>query len=247
MVKLKNTSKSFKKFSSRSALREKRKNALLRAVEEAGVGAKAVKIKFTEEPYRSSRGRDISAVGIFRESSSGYGFVTVDGCDRDIFIPESSTGAALGGDKVAIKYHKFFSSMGEEKTEGRITEILEYGKKTVVGTVDNDVVRIGRRRINRLYLMPDSSMIKRRIYLRDDSGAIPGDKVLAKLVRGGNYSYELTADVVSVFGGSETKEANYLAILEECEIDTSAYLGTKFGTSFASSISSTSEHLFSAS
>lgn len=213
--------KSFNKFSSRSALRQKRKNALLRAVEETGVGAKAVKVKFTEERYpKGPRSRDISAEGIFRESRSGYGFVSVEGEERDIFIPESATGSALGGDTVLIKYHKFLSSLGEEKTEGRIIEILEYGKKTVVGTVDNDVVRIGRRRMNRLFIDVDDAMIKRKIYLGEDGGAVPGDKVLAKLVRGGIYSYEMTADVVTVYGSSESREANYLSILEESEIDT---------------------------
>ncbi|MBE6536418.1 MAG: VacB/RNase II family 3'-5' exoribonuclease [Ruminococcaceae bacterium] len=218
---MKNTNKNFSKFTSRSQLRQKRKNALLKAVEETGVGARAVKVKFTEQPYpRRSQKSDIYAEGIFRESRSGYGFVTVEGLERDIFIPESNVGAAIGGDTVAIKYHSFFSALGEEKTEGRITEILEYGKKTVVGTVDNDVVRIGRRRVNRLFIDVDDSMIKRRIFVRDDGGAVPGDRVMAKLIRGGVYSYEMTADIVSVFGNAESKEANYLSILEECEIDT---------------------------
>lgn len=218
---MKNTNKSFEKFSSRSALKEKRKRALLKAVEETGVGAKSVKIKFTDGYYRRcADGRDICAVGVFRESRSGYGFVTVEGVDRDIFIPESKVGAALGGDTVKIKYHKFLSSLGEEKTEGRITEILECGKKNVIGTVENDVVRIGRRRINRLFIDTDDAMIKRRVYIRNAAGAFPGDKVMARLIRDGLYSYEITADVVSVFGDAESKEANYLAILEECEIDT---------------------------
>ena len=100
--------KSFNKFSSRAALKEKRKKALLRAVEEIGVGTKGTKIKFTDEPYRAHKtSRDISAVGIFRESRQGYGFVTVEGIARDIFIPESSVGSALGGDTVLIKYHKY--------------------------------------------------------------------------------------------------------------------------------------------
>ena len=218
---MKNTNKDFNKFSSRSAIKEKRKRALLRAVEEIGVDTRAVKVKFTEEPYRKGpRSRDISAVGTFRESRSGYGFVSVEGVERDIFIPESNVGAALGGDKVAIKYHTFFSSLGEEKTEGRITEILEYGKKTVIGTVENDVVRIGRRRINRLYVAVDDAVVKRRIYIRDSAGAEIGEKVMAKLIRGGVYSYDMTADVVAIFGDAESKEANYLSILEECEIDT---------------------------
>ena len=216
---MKNTNKSFKKFSSRSSLKQKRKAALIRAVEETGVGARGVKIKFTEEPYsRAQHSRDITAEGVFRESRSGYGFVSVEGVERDIFIPESSVGNALGGDTVSIKYHTFFSSLGEEKTEGRIIEILEYGKKTVIGTVDNDVVRIGRRRVNRLFLDVDDAMIKRRIYIREDGGAMPGDKVMARLVRGGIYSYEIEADVTANFGAADTKDANYLSILEECEI-----------------------------
>ena len=218
---MKNTNKDLKKFSSRSALKEKRKRALLRAVEEIGVDTRAVKVKFTEEPYRKGpRSRDITATGTFRESRSGYGFVSVEGVERDIFIPESNVGAALGGDTVAIKYHTFLSSSGEEKTEGRITEILEYGKKTVIGTVENDVVRIGRRRMNRLYIAADDALVKRRIYIRDSAGALVGEKVMAKLIRGGIYSYELTADVTAIFGDAESKEANYLSILEECEIDT---------------------------
>lgn len=202
-------------------MRQKRKNALLKAIEETGVDAKAVKIKFTEEPYpRRSHSRDITAEGIFRESRSGYGFVSVEGLERDVFIPENNVGMALGGDKVAIKYHKFFSSLGEEKTEGRIIEILEYGKKTVIGIVDNDVVRVGRRRMNRLFIDVDDAMIKRRVYIRDGAGCFPGEKVMAKLVRGGAYAYELEADVISIFGDAESKDANYRAILEECEVDT---------------------------
>ena len=218
---MKNTNKSFKKFSSRASLREERKRELLRIVDEVNVGAKAVKIKFTEQPYSrlSGKGKDIFAEGIFRESSSGYGFCRLDNGERDVFIPESHTLDALDGDKVKIRYHKFLSSSGEEKTEGRVLDIIEFGKKTLVGTVENDLYRIGKRRINRLYIIPDDGSIKKRIFLNYDGGAKEGDKVLVKLNRSSS-SYMLTADVISNFGDSMSKEANYGAILAECEIDT---------------------------
>ena len=218
---MKNTNKSFKKFSSRSSVKDRAKRELLRIAEEVNVGTKAAKIKFTEAPYpkNSHRSKDIITEGIFFETSSGYGFCRTDSGEKDIFIPESHTLDALDGDKIKIRYHKFLSSLGEEKTEGRVIEILEYGKKTVVGTVENDLYRIGRRRINRLYIIPDDGSIKKRIFLNYDGGAKEGDKVLVKLNRSA-HSYVLSADVISNFGDSLSREANYEAILAECEINT---------------------------
>lgn len=218
---MKNTNKGFKKFSSRSSLRERSKRELLRIAEEVNVGTKAAKVKFTEAPYpkSSSRGKDIFAEGIFAETANGYGFCRLDNGDRDVFIPESHTLDALDGDRVKIRYHKFLFSSGEEKTEGRVLDILEFGKKTVIGTVENDLYRIGRRKINRLYVIPDDGSIKKRIFLNYDGGAREGDKVLVKLIRSA-HSYTLTADVISNFGDSMSREANYEAILADCEIDT---------------------------
>lgn len=213
--------KSFKKFSTRSSLRERSKRELLKIAEEVNVGTKAAKVTFTEERYSNGRqkSRDTVAEGIFAESSGGYGFCRLDNGDRDVFIPESNTLDALDGDRVRIRYHKFLSSSGDEKTEGRVLEILEYGRKTVIGTVESDLYRIGRRRINRLYIIPDESGIKKRIFLDYAADARVGDKVLAKLNRS-SHSFTVTADVVSNFGDSLSKEANYESILAECEIDT---------------------------
>ena len=213
--------KSFKKFSTRSSLRERSKRELLKIAEEVNVGTKAAKVTFTEERYSNGRqkSRDTIAEGIFAESSGGYGFCRLDNGERDVFIPESNTLDALDGDRVRIRYHKFLSSSGDEKTEGRVLEILEYGRKTVIGTVESDLYRIGRRRINRLYIIPDESGIKKRIFLDYAADARVGDKVLAKLNRS-SHSFTVTADVVSNFGDSLSKEANYESILAECEIDT---------------------------
>ena len=218
---MKNSNKNFKKFSARSTLRERSRKELLRIVDEVNVGAKAAKITFTDERYPKSKqkGRDIVAEGIFAESAGGYGFCRLEDGKRDVFIPESNTLDALDGDRVRIRYHKFLSSLGEEKTEGRVLEILEYGRKTVIGTVESDLYRIGRRRINRLYIIPDDSGIKKRIFLDYDGGARAGDKVLARLNRA-IHSFEITASVLSNFGDSTSKQANYEAILAECEIDT---------------------------
>ena len=219
---MKNTKKSFKRFSEGSKKRERARRELLKIAEDINVGTRGAVVRFTDEGRARSAGRkrQIIAQGVFSETSSGYGFVNIGDGERDIFIPESECRDAVGGDTVKISYHTYTSQDGEERTEGRILEILEYAKKLVIGTVDNDVVRMHKRRINRLFIIPDDGKIKRKIYLLDDGGAKRGDKVAAKLIRGASYAHSLEANVVENFGDTYSKEANYAAILAECGIDT---------------------------
>lgn len=189
-------------------------------VDEIGVDSSRTKIKLTDASRSWGNKRvNYRTEGVFREANGGFGFVRSEDEERDIFIPESSVGDAIDGDIVAVSYKKFLSDSGEERTEGRITEILEYGKSTVIGTVESDVIRIHKRRALALYILPDDGKIKRRIFLRDTAGAEVGDKVSAKLIRD-PYSFTLYADVLKVFGDSASKDANYMAILEENEIET---------------------------
>ena len=219
---MKNTNKSFKRFSEGSKKRQRAKRELLKIAEEINVGTKGTVVRFTDEGYTrsSTRKKNIIAEGVFSETAAGYGFVNIGDEKRDIFIPESECKDAFDGDTVKISYHTYKSANGDERTEGKILEILEYGRKLVIGTVDNDVVRMHKRRINRLFIIPDDGKIKRKIYLLDDGGAKRGDKVAAKLIRGAAYSRSIEADVVENFGDTYSKEANYAAILAECGIDT---------------------------
>lgn len=215
---MRNRKKDFNKFAKRSSVKERGKARLMAIVNEMNVGTDGAKIKFSTSS--APRSANHTATGIFSESAQGYGFVAVEGLARDVFIPENRIGGAVGGDTVRIRYKTVPGAFGEERTEGSVTEILEYGTEYVIGTVECDVVRFHRRRMNVSFLIPDSPKIKRRIEIRNDGGARDGDKVRAKLLRDELYSYTLTCDVVECYGSSESKEANYLAILAECEIDT---------------------------
>lgn len=213
--------KNFKKFVSRSVQKHREKREMLRLVKETNVNADHAKFGFcNDESPRAHRNKSaIKAEGIFREASGGFGFVSVDGEERDVFIPEREVKDAIDGDLVAITYKRYTSDSGEIRTEGRITEIKEYGSKTVIGTVDSDVIRLHKKRTAILYLIPDNGRIKRRIFLRETNGAMEGDKVSVKLIRD-PFSYALYADVTANFGLSSDKGANYAAILADNEIDT---------------------------
>lgn len=223
------TKKALSKFSKRNTHKRKSKERaraeLLRAVNELGVGTDSLKISCSLDSGRrgrvgdKARSDEITVRGVFSSSKSGFGFVTLTESEgRDIFIPEDRTGGAIDGDLVEIIYHSFTNRFGEEKTEGRVKKILEYGRRTVIGTLSEDSYgfRGKKRRFSRYVLIPDDSKITFRPVIRELMGAKEGDKVEALLDR--SSGYPIMADVIRNFGDAYSKEANYEAILSECDI-----------------------------
>jgi ribonuclease R len=223
------TKKALAKFSKRNTHKrrgkEKAAAELMRAIAETGVGTDSLKL--TSSYDRGRRGRvsdkmrrdETVARGVFSSSRSGFGFVTLEeGCDKDIFIPEDKTGGALEGDLVEIIYHVYNNRYGDEKTEGRVRKIVEYGRKTVIGTVSEDLrFRYSKKRSPaRLVLIPDDNKFSVNPIIRELSGAAVGDKVEVLIDRNGKYPPE--CEVIRDFGKTDSKEANYEAILAECEI-----------------------------
>ncbi len=216
--------KDFAKFTKRNThkrrSKEQARRELMKVVRETNVNYDGVKIRDID----LGRGRDIeksrniTARGIYSGSKSSYGFVTLETGERDIFIPGGSSRGAIDGDFVEIVYHKYRSLNGEEKTEGRVVKIVEIGRRTVIGTLCEELRRHGRRYFRSFYIQPDDAKISTVFPVRDLGGARLGEKVEALILRDGTG--EPSCDIIRVFGGAEDKDANYEAILSECEIVT---------------------------
>ena len=212
----------FNRFAKRNVHKRKKKEdakaALLRAIKECGFSTDGVKVKGSFDEGRRARASfkkrndEVLAEGVFSSSKSGFGFVKVEGIERDIFIPEDKTASALDGDLVEIIYHSFTDRFGSEKTEGRVKRIIEYGRRSVIGTVCERRIRHGRRVYVSRYVLPDDARLSMRPDINEDGGARLGDKVEALIKRGNG---EPECDVIRVFGDSESREANYEAILSE--------------------------------
>ena len=211
--------KDFTKFTKRNTHKRRSKEAakreLMKAVNECGVKADGVKIR---DLHDSGRSGNITARGIYSGSKSSFGFVSLEGEKDDIFIPGGNSRGAIDGDFVEIVYHKFRNRDGDIKTEGRVTKIVEYGRRTVIGTLDEDYRRHGRRYFRVFYIQPDDPKIGLTPYVSDLGGARLGQKVEALILRDG--SSDPLCDIIRVFGDAESREANYDAILSECDIIT---------------------------
>ena len=217
--------KDFTRFTKRNKHKRRDKDAarreLLRAVRESGVAYDSLKLKSALDRGRRARvsatpHRDEYEIrGIFSGSRGGFGFVSPEAGGEDIFIPEGRCRGAIDGDFVRAVYHSFTDRDGRERTEGRVTEIIEYGRTFVIGTLKRE--RYGRRGAY-LYILPDDNRLSLNPTVTDAGGAREGEKVKAELVRGGAFG--LSARVSAVFGKSDSREANYAAILEEVGIVT---------------------------
>ena len=149
---MKKNKRDFEKFKKRNthkrAGKEKMKNELLAIIEKSGVGYSSLSLRDSLDSGR--RGRvstkkmhdEIRCEGIFQGTKSGFGFVMLEEeGQRDVFIPEGKTCGAISGDYVEIVYHKYRGYTGEEKTEGRVTKIIKFGTDTVVGELQQHIVR----------------------------------------------------------------------------------------------------------
>ena len=224
---MKKTKKDFAKFTKRNVhkrrSKEQSREAIERAIMSTGVGYSDYKLKSAVDAGRRGRSSEkarrdeIVERGIFSASKSGFGFVARECGGDDIFIPDGKTLGAIDGDYVEVIYHRYENRFGEEKTEGRIRKIIEYGRKTVVGVAVEEWIRHGKRRYRAVFLQPDDHGMAVKLPIMDTEVEFEtGDKIFAELIRNGSSTPE--CKVIACFGDAETREANYEAILAESDI-----------------------------
>jgi ribonuclease R len=118
-------------------------------------------------------------VGTLSVNRRGFGFVTVEGLEDDVYIAPRYLHTALHGDVVAVMPfagRREGRRKSEEKgMEGEVVGIVRRTHSTVTG-------RLAMSRTT-YFVVPDDDRITRDIYVaRDDvAGAKPGDKVVVRL------------------------------------------------------------------
>ncbi len=227
-MKRNNTKRALYKFSKRNTHKrrgkEKSRAEIEKALRDINISSDNVRIKDKYDLGIGGRVSDKrrsdenSADGVFSSSKGGYGFVSIPGAERDIFIPAGRCRDALDGDYVSIVYHMFTNALGEQKTEGRVTKILSEGRKTLIGRLEFETYRIGKRLRRELVLVPDDPRFNLTPRVTESLGCGEGEKVEATIIRG-NGGY-VSCRVIRSFGDADSREACYSSILAEFDIET---------------------------
>ena len=113
--------------------------------------------------------------GVLSKNRRGFGFVTCEEMDRDVFISASSMNGAMDGDEVEIDLIP--QHLWRESPEGIVSRVLSRNTAEVVGTFEKSK-KFG-------FVVPDSRKSREEVFIRkkDFGGAQRGDKVVAEITR----------------------------------------------------------------
>ena len=116
------------------------------------------------------RPETFSEAGIYSGHPKGFGFVTIEGREQDVFVPREKTKGAMHGDKVLVVIEQ--ESDGGRRAEGSIVRILEHANQELVGLYEKNG-GFG-------FVIPDNPRISRDIFIPQgcDAGAVTGHKVI---------------------------------------------------------------------
>ena len=149
-------------------------------------------------------------VGQFIGNKKGFGFVRVDGYKEDFFIPAKFTLDAFHGDRVVISP----DTHGKQgrSTEAKITQILERGMTTVVGTFE--------KQQNFGFVVPDNQKIADDIFVAkaDSMGAMTGHKVVCKILDYGGDRKSPEGKVVEILGHVNDPSTDILSVVRAYDI-----------------------------
>lgn len=142
--------------------------------------------------------------GMFSGHAKGFGFVTVEGMEQDVFIPGEKTHGALHGDRVQI----IIESEGRGKRpEGSVIRVLEHANETIIGFY--------QKNRNFGFVMPDNQKIARDIFIPQgkDMGAVTGHKVVVKITDYGNEKKKPEGVITEIIGHVNDPGTDIISII----------------------------------
>ncbi len=173
---------------------------VLTALEEEGSIECTVRGKYVKSKHET-------VVGTFSGTARGFGFVTVDGREEDIFIPASEVNGAFHKDEVLVRL-KSGEILPGMRQEGRIVKIRRRGTAALVGTF--------QKSRNFGFVIPDDKHCGTDIFIgkKHMRNARHNDKVLVKLMHYGSDHRKPEGEITEVIGGLDDPAADVEAIMK---------------------------------
>jgi ribonuclease R len=153
-----------------------------------------------------SRGYITGTVDMTR---SGYGFISTDELEDDVFVSAKNLKTALHGDKVKVW---LYAKRKGARPEGEVVEIIERWRTSFVGTVEIMP--------NFAFLIPDNKNMPFDLFIPTAklNGAKQGQKAVAKVVDWDPKSKNPVGEIINVLGYPGLHETEMHAILAEFEL-----------------------------
>jgi ribonuclease R len=155
---------------------------------------------------KASRGHITGTVDMTR---MGYGFISTEELEDDVFVSANNLKTALHGDKVRVR---LYARRKGSRPEGEVVEIIERWRTSFVGTVE--VMP------NFAFLIPDNKNMPFDLFIPTSrlNGALQGQKAVARVIDWDSRSKNPVAEIINVLGYPGLHETEMHAILAEFEL-----------------------------
>lgn len=155
------------------------------------------------------KGEAKSFVGTYQAHQRGFGFVTVEGEEEDIFISEEDINGAFHGDNVEVVIK---ATPEGKRREGKIVKILSHGTTQLVGYF--------QRNKNFGFVIPDNAKFLQDVFvpLERSKGAVTGHKVVVELTSYGKAGKKPDGKVVEIIGHINEPGTDIMSIVKDFDL-----------------------------
>ena len=151
-----------------------------------------------------------AVIGTFQSTKRGFGFVTIEGREDDIFIKESDCNGAFHMDKVKVAITS--EKSGSRRCEGKILGVIEHQIKTVVGTFQKSK--------NFGFVVPDNAKLAYDIFIPKEktNGAVSGHKVVVTITNYGSHGKNPEGVVTEIIGHINDPGTDIMSIIKAYDL-----------------------------
>lgn len=151
-------------------------------------------------------------VGRLQTIRSGAGFVVPDDDTEDLFIPASSLGSALDGDRVVARLESGSGRRRGQRPEGRVIKVLDRARSTIVGAY-HPARNFG-------FVVPEERSLTRDVFVPpgQEAGADAGDMVVVRISTWGDEKLNPAGEVEQVLGPMDEPGVDVLTVIHGHEL-----------------------------
>lgn len=152
-----------------------------------------------------SKAESKNVTGVFTAHQRGFGFVTIEGENEDIFIPGNKINGAMHMDTVEIAV---LPTTSGKRKEGAVLKVIERGMKHVVCTYEASE--------NFGFAVPDNTRFGSDIFIPKGKsmGAVAGHKVVVEVTSYGKKDKKPEGRVVEIIGHINDPGTDILSIVK---------------------------------
>lgn len=168
-----------------------------------------------EDPDKVKKDKEV-LVGTFISNQSGFGFVEVENCEEDLFIPEDCVNGAFHLDKVEVKLLEGFPG---RRQAAQVIRVVERVCTAVVGTFQQNK--------NFGFVIPDNQKIASDIFIpiERSKGAVTGHKVVVEITsygsnKNGSDKKNPEGKVIEILGHMNDPGVDIMSIVRGFDLPT---------------------------